>query len=720
MAANLLPRGFRKRVARQKALDELAAERQLAQLRDQSMTNNTLGQIGAVAGLAKDAYGLADKVVPMFASKGDSSKETAPTDDLRPVDRVSGAYEEMVGGDLSPDRDGRWNAGLNKNIAGFGGVLGAPAAPEPPVAPELSRMGMAALERSGRSGQELDWQVPGYPMEGTMDTAMREAEGVGGHNFDMGGAAGDRDADYDAAKARDRASMMLAGGQPVMPGPLAGLRFPSQARYEDGMQGVHAKMAEAERDLFLERSGANAERLAVKVGQQRSGPLRSSLGAQGAPEVGGSTFSMPRGGGRPLPSPQAAQAAQAAQAPSPPPAQQAAVLPGRDEPGAIMIDADNDRFSTFAQTAAAIKDAAQRGDRDRVKALLEASRHSRLSDVGPATLFEMATGSHLDRARRDLLKYGEIDPMLESKKSQSAASAHSSQTRGDLNLFQEQKGRDSLPDYLRQQRAQADIMGDNARVVGRLNDNRVAQAATETRFRPKLHKNTLATGAEGRADSRNQRRWRNKQKPLEIANRQALNFEQATEQANSRGQVSNPYFRTADGKVVRMTTDQERAYFDKYKSLPGLHEPPSVSVPGIPSAAVAPEPPRPGAGPSRAIGSAVATATQRRADVESQRKRDAAAQAQNAKLAAGGQRKAGSAGTVELAKRKAAEYLENKIAKGEVGWLPGSTMANRAQEGGNVAAFNEMVTGLMRAKMPPDEAEKYVIDLFNSKRVQAR
>lgn len=735
MAANLLPRGFRKRVARQKALDELAAERQIAQLRDQSMTNNTLSQIGAATGLAKDAYGLADKVVPMFGRKGDSSKETTLTDDFdsaiyeadrskpgpargRDVptfDRVAGMAGEMVGGDISPDRDGSWNKELNKNIAGFGGVLGAPVAPEPPVAPELSRMGMAALERSGRSGQELDWQVPGYPMEGTMDTAMREAEGVGGHNFDMGGAARDRDADYDAAAARDRASMALAGGRPVMPAPLAGLRFPSQARYEDGMQGVHAKMAEAERDLFLERSGAGAERAGLKFGQQRSGPLRSSLGAQSAPEaVAGNTFSMPRGGGRPMPSPQAAsQASDPVSAAARAQVELASFTPDRDELAGIMKSADDVRFSTFAQTAAAIMDAAQRGDRDRVKALQEASRHSRLSDVGPTTLLEMATGSHLDRARRDLLRYGEIDPMLESNKARAAGAAASSNASANFTDFKREKGEAMLSDDLRHGKAQADIAVSDAGVRPDLNRNKVLQAATETRLRPQLHRSTLATQAEGRADSRNRRGWRNKQKPLEIANRQAVNFEQATEQANSRGQVSNPYFITADGKVVRMTTDQERAYFDKYKSLPGLHELPSVSAAGG-----AVEPARPGAGTGRAIGSAVATATQRRADAEDQRKRGAAAQAQDAKLAAEGQRKTRSAERVEVVKRKVAESLE-KIVDGEGISRPASAAAKRAQESQLGAAFNEMVTALMGEGVSRSEAEKYVTELFNRKRTQA-
>ncbi len=736
MAANLLPRGFRKRVARQKALDELAAERQLAQLRDQSMTSNTLSQIGAVAGLAKDAYGLADKVVPLFGRKGDSSKQTTLTDDF------DEAIYEADRGKPGPAR-GRFEPLADQfSAAGANG----PANPNPPpasdnraetpqplsarAAPTPERMGMAALERSGRAGQEFDWNVPAYPMKGTMDTAMREAADVGGFDFDMGGAAGPRSDDYDAAEARDRATMKLAGGQPVMPGPLSGLRFPSQARYEDGMRAVHAQMAEAERGLEGKVSDAEAARrlgdentidprVTEKFAKQRSGPLRSGLGAQSAPEAGGNTFSMPRGGGRPMPSPQAAQAEPMANAQndagiatqSGQPRSLAAFAPDRDQLAGLMKSADGDRFSTFTQTAAALQDAAQRGDRARVKALLEASRHSRLSDVGPSTLFEMATGAHLDKARRALLKYGEIDPMLESNKARAAASAHSSQTRGDLNLFQAERGRAMLPDDLRANSASADIKVSDASVRPDLNKHKVLQAQTETRFRPSLHRSTLATQAEGRADSRNRRSWRNAEKPRAILRADETNFETALSQANARGEQPNPYIKTQDGRIVRMTTDQMRDFYARTGYLPGLHELQGISAAGV---QIDPEPPRPGAGPGRSVSSADTTARERRAATESERKRLATTKAAAARPPAP------VIDRTTIAKRRIDTDFNKKLVGGEVRFDGLSGRAAEKQEQMNGLVFDEMVNDLMRAGVPQREAEAHVTNLFQSKRPKAR
>ena len=705
MAANLLPRSFRKRVARQKSLMELDVERQKMELRDQQMAIGTMNQIGSGLGIAKGVYDMADKIVPMFATKGD--KKQSPTTLSQDVESANkqamlgtpGPARRPVaaapaGGMVSAETPGApaqaappqgsppfdpngpptavglpTEAGTATSVDGtdhwwnykdpYPGLPGQDTAPPRPYPAELqtqieadgisgmdlgpqtfapppqrrprptpTRQPLAGMEREGRRGNETDWLVPGQEMDGTMDIAMRRAAEAEGVDPGMVGSGGDTYYEQGAPDLR------LAGGRPQMPAPLAGMRFPSQIRYEEGMKGVDAMMAQSERDIaarerdaFLNESGASGERLGQKFDQQRAGPLRGGIGNQSRPDVGGSSFAFPRGGGQrvaqapQVPQGQNDQQKQREELPRPPWAdqqqqqQQQQQVPELDQLRAMAAEADP-RYDTYAETAAAIRDAAQRGDRERVQVLLEASQRSRLSDVAPTSMLEVMTGSHLDAARAKLLEFGKIDPMLESHKATAKATARSTNATADTTEFNLDREEETRGDFIRDSNNNSYILADKARVTKDLNDNAVAQAKTETKWRPGLHRSTLASQAEDRTDSRNRRGWRDKEKPRQLMRADEANYESALAAANAQGQRVNPYYTDPrTGQVVEMTSDQQRDFFQRNGRLPNVESVADIAdlMPfGAGSAARSSV--RPGAAAGRSVNAAGASASQADSD----------------------------------------------------------------------------------------------------------
>jgi hypothetical protein len=710
MAANLLPRNFRKRVARQKALLELDVERQKMELRDQQMSIGTMNQIGSGLGIAKGVYDMADKIVPMFATKGDKKQspttlsqdvesankqamlgtpgparrpvaaapaggmvsaetpgapaQAAPPQGSPPFSTDPGprARSDMLDRQISVEEDADRAARFGGRSAPMGSPVeerssrDAPgdkmsfddamdvqmlnlddkASVQPwmkiqPPRPTPTRQPLAGMEREGRRGNETDWLVPGQEMDGTMDIAMRRAAEAEGVDPGMAGSGGNA---YYEQVAPD---LRLAGGRPQMPAPLAGMRFPSQIRYEEGMKGVDAMMAQSERDIaarerarerdaFLNESGASGERLGQKFDQQRAGPLRGGIGNQSRPDVGGSSFAFPRGGGQrvaqapQVPQGQNDQQKQREELPRPPWAdqqqqQQQQQVPELDQLRAMAAEADP-RYDTYAETAAAIRDAAQRGDRERVQVLLKASQRSRLSDVAPTNMLEMMNGSHLDAARAKLLEFGKIDPMLESHKETAKATARSTNANADTTEFNLGREKETRDNFINNSNNNAYILADKARVTKDLNDNAVAQAKIETKWRPGLHRSTLASQAEARADSRNQRGWRNQEKPRQLMRADEANFESALAAANAQGQRVNPYYTDPrTGQVVEMTVDQQRDFFQRNGRLPNVESVADiVDLMPFGAGSAARSSVRPGAAAGRSVNAAGASASQADSD----------------------------------------------------------------------------------------------------------
>ena len=83
MAANILSRGFRKRTAKQRTLLELAAMKQMAELREEQMLSAKFGQVNSAMNIGAKAYGLADRFVPaLFGKKGDYGEGTRHEGDI--------------------------------------------------------------------------------------------------------------------------------------------------------------------------------------------------------------------------------------------------------------------------------------------------------------------------------------------------------------------------------------------------------------------------------------------------------------------------------------------------------------------------------------------------------------------------------------------------------------------------------------------------------------
>lgn len=597
MAANLLPRSFRKRVARQKALNELQAEKQLREMREQQMSAQTMGMIGRGLGMAGQVYDLADKVAPLFATKGDSSVWQSKDPNATNEQYLSEATAGVAKMNEAP-------AAQNPP-----GPPGAPRQPAPPQGPAPQ---FNLLERTilgPRAGADKDVKVNPFG-EARRPDVYRDVP---------------PETDEDLLREARETAMFAAGdGPPQMPAPLAGLRMPSQIRAAEGMAGVHAQMAENERDLFQEKSGATAARFAGAMEQQRRGPLRSGFGSPVQQEVSvAPTMPNLRGGGRPaaqapaqgpaVPSrPMAVQAPQAATAPQ-------ARAPAQDDPYSMerltAAAATSDkalplRYNTFHETAAAIQDAASRGDRDRVMQLQAQVRNSALRDVAPTNLREMITGSHLDAARAKLAAMGKIDPMFEANRARSYASAYADNTRGDQNVFNVERGRALLPSELRSRAASATAAEINNESLRERNQVALDTAKKRLRWIDPMNRSTLASQAESRAASSQGRRHREDLHPTAVMRANEAAFESALQQANAQGLRINPYAIGPDGVAREMTTDEQRKYFLQNGRLPNLQR----FDPGQPTPWADYPPPTPGAGLGRSPHAADATALQDRAD----------------------------------------------------------------------------------------------------------
>jgi hypothetical protein len=231
-------------------------------------------------------------------------------------------------------------------------------------------------------------------------------------------------------------------------------------------------------------------------------------------------------------------------------------------------------------------------------------------------MLEVMTGSHLDAARAKLLEFGKIDPMLESHKETAKATARSTNATADTTEFNLGREKETRGNFIRDSNNNSYILADKARVTKDLNDNAVAQAKTETKWRPGLHRSTLASQAEDRTDSRNRRGWRDKEKPRQLMRADEANYESALAAANAQGQRVNPYYTDPrTGQVVEMTVDQQRDFFQRNGRLPNVESVADiVDLMPFGAGSAARSSVRPGAAAGRSVNAAGASASQADSD----------------------------------------------------------------------------------------------------------
>lgn len=575
MSANILPRGYRRRVARQRSQAELTAMRQLEEMRELQKAQIAMGLVSGGLGIGRELYGLADKIVPLFSSGGDSAaaKKYGPT----LSEDVQSAEREAAKGIPGPARGPRGEQGggapaaappaAELQPAGDAGqaaaALSAPAVAAPGAQPafaigpefdspvgESATLGLREdLARAGQDVERLDPRMrdPNLPDLSDMQTASLRSRQEAIHR--------DMEAEERALDFRDK-HVPLARERAAN----AAMTAPSRgAMLEDRQRGSSAMVRggfgrATDEPVQVDPVSPQDARQAALSPHEAWRARKAAEAQQQQPTAAGG----PSSGFTPMPGERPGYAFD--QIPQDP------ELPDDLDMRAVAFDADP-RFSTKAQTMAAIQLAAERGDREAVLRLKEGAARSALRDVRPENLRDMFTGAHLDRARGEIAAAGRADPMLESKLAMNAA--HADQYASQAWRSREAAMTDlmSRPDKLRKQAADAGIAVTEEQFRDPLLRQELAKRVVDNVWRAREHAANVAKNR-GVANRANTDAWRTRKlAPWQEVQAQQSARQGALSALEAEGLREGTTGYRQDGTPVQLSPQDRQRYFNENKRL---------------------------------------------------------------------------------------------------------------------------------------------------------